>query len=280
MTLTTVNLISEDQETLRLDVDRVYHSPYLVKKITGLDADDLVPKFYGFSIDGTKKFYNLNLKPRTISILIHLHPRPHLDETVKSLRDQLYKMILVGRTGLLRVQFFDGASCLGRIDGLVTKFEAPSFTTDPTITLTIQCKDPMIRGINKLTLTPTEIGTLSTIQISDSQSTAPHGFKMDIIFTGAIGEFNIQNKQVSPDWYFKLIGTSLFAVGDTLHISTEFGNKYVYRIRGGVTTYLMDKIDPSSIWPTIFSGLNSFYISQFASIDWLGIEYDTAYWGL
>ena len=58
MSITSINLLSNDIEALRFDLRATTAlSRYIVRNIVGLDADEIIPRFYGFSKDGTKRFY-------------------------------------------------------------------------------------------------------------------------------------------------------------------------------------------------------------------------------
>ncbi len=63
-------------------------NPYIVKEIIGLDADAIIPKFYGLSQTSSSKYYSLSLEGREIVLSIALNPRFNLGETYSGLRDQ------------------------------------------------------------------------------------------------------------------------------------------------------------------------------------------------
>jgi len=284
MSVTSLSLVSGDGETISLPVTD-NNGPYIVKKITGLDADEITPKFYGFSLDGASKFYDFGLPPRNVVVLIQLNPRFSLGETHASLRDQLYKQILKTRTGLVDLLFYDGASADIKVSGFITKFEAPPFAKVPTVQITLLCKDPMLRGTTAIYTPGSELPTNGNLTIVDSLSNAPHGFKLQITATAFVGPFTIQDTQLNPSWFFTVFPDQ-FGVEDTdiLYISSEFGSKNVYVIRSldgsPETIYLMDRVYPESTWPVIFPGSNPFYIEGATDFTINYLEYTPAYWGL
>lgn len=279
MSLTSVDLVTANNETSNFSFNP--NASYQIKKITGLDADEITPKFYGFSIDGQKKFYDFGLKPRLVSVLLQLNPDFSIGETYKYLRDELYKKVLPTRTGLVDLLFNDGAATIGKISGFINKFEAPLFTKTPTVQITLLCKDPMIRSSNSVVLSGAEINSGSTLTIVDSISTAPHGFQLEILFTSPQAIFTIEDSSTNPEWIFTVTPVSPgFLTGDVLYVSSEFGSKNAYMVRSSVTTYLMDRINPESTWPIIFPGNNAFYFDFYSSIDLNYLEYSSAYWGL
>jgi hypothetical protein len=208
-----------------------------------------------------------------------LNPNYELDETISDLRDALYKIISSSRTGKLTLNMNASGTTVAKTAGFVTKFEATYFTDKPELTVTIQCDDPMFRGVNSVVLDD-ELVDASPLVVVDDLSTAPHGFALDITFTGTSATFTMQSAASNPDWKFNITPSTAFASGDALHMSTSKGSKYLYMVKSGVTTHLMDKILPTSMWPLIFPGANSFYIPEIASLDPDKLEYYPAYWGV
>lgn len=281
MRVTSVSVIANESEAIRFDLRNVESkSPYQVRTIIGLDADELIPKFYGFSRDGSKKFFDFSLKPRTIVMRIVLSPRFHLGESYSYIRDNLYRTISATRSGEIELQFHAGASTVARINGFITKFEVPYFSKTPELQLTVRCNDPFFRSINPTIMEASDLGYSNPVVVADSASTAPHGLHMHVTMTAAIPSFTIQDRQTDPEWMFKVLPFGGFQVGDVLHLSSEFTNKQLYYVRGGVTTHLMDKIELTSVWPTVFPGFNEFWFPDMGSFTWGDLEYITTYWGV
>jgi hypothetical protein len=257
------------------------NAEYQIRTILGLDADDLVPKFYGWSLSGTNKYYDFTLKPRDIVMRIILVPRFRIDESYSDVRDHLYRVISANRTGVVVLHFKSGATLVSRIFGSIIKFEATHFTNLPEVQLTIRCNDPMFRAINPVVFEPVELATVNPVLIPDSISTAPHGFTMQLTFDAAAASFTIQDLITSPEWKFKVIPDGGFLSGDVLYFSSEHSNKYIYYIRGGSTiVHLGDKIESGSIWPMLFPGQNEFQFLDISSFNWNSVEYYAAYWGV
>lgn len=253
---------------------------FFAREMTGLDTEELIPRFYGFGLQTKAKFFDFVLKPRLIVVRFVLNPRFELDESYSDVRDLLYKLISSARTGLIYLHFNSGGTTVARISGFITKFEVPYFTPLPEVQLTIRCDDPMFRAINPVSYGPTDLKTVNPIIIPDSLSTSPHGFTMQVTFKATSPSFTIQDQASNPDWYFKIIPSGGFLANDVLYISTEFANKQAYMIRGGVTTYLVDKVTTDSIWPTLFPGATTFYFLDIANFNWNNLTYYAAYWGV
>lgn len=253
---------------------------YMVRTMIGLDAEDLVPKFYGFGLVNKPKFYDFGMKPRDIVIRIVLNPRFNLDESYSDVRDDLYRIISATRTGLITLHFNSGGTTVAKISGFITKFEVPHFAPLPEVQITVRCDDPIFRAINPVIYDPTELKTTNPIIIADSLSTAPHGFTMKVTFKATSPQFSVQDLASNPEWKFVVIPNDGFASGDVLYFSSDLANKYLYMVRASVTTHLVDRIQPGSIWPVIFPGANTFYFPEIANFNWNDITYYAAYWGV
>jgi hypothetical protein len=256
---------------------------YMVREMTGLDGAELIPRFYGFGIQSKAKFYDFGMQAREIVMRVVLNPRFQMDESYSDVRDTLYRAISAVRTGVIVLHFNSVGTTVARIFGFITRMEVEHFSPLPEVSLTIRCNDPMFRAINPvvydltdpMVLTPT-----NPVLIADSLSTAPHGFQMQVTFKANSPSFTIQDVATNPEWLFRVTPSGGFLTGDVLYFSSDYSNKYLYMIRGGVTTYLVDKIQPDSVWPIIFPGGSRFHFVDIANFNWNHITYYAAYWGV
>lgn len=281
MRVTSVGLYSNNVEAVSFSLrasEEDYR--YMVRNIVGLDADELVPKFYSFGLATKARFYDFGLKAREIVMRIVLNPRLRMDESYSDIRDDLYRAISSTRTGLIALHFNSGATTVSRIFGFITKFEAAYFTKLPEVQITVRCDDPMFRGINYSALKTAALGTSSDVIIPDSLSTAPHGFSMKVTFKATSPAFTIQDIQTTPEWKFKVIPSGGFLAGDQLFFSSEYTDKYLYIMRGATRTDLMDKIEPTSVWPILFPGSNRLYFVERTTFDFNSFIFYPAYWGV
>ena len=282
MRLTSVQMLSPDSsEPITFNVrDANADDRYSVRTILGLDADEIISKYYGTGLVSGKKMYDMRLKPREVVVRIVLNPDVRIGETVGTVRDNLYKAISARRSGNVTLQFKSGATVIASLFGFITKFEVPYFTKLPEVQITVNCDDPTFRAINPVVMEPEEMSALNPTFVPDSLSTAPHGFTFQVTMTGTLASFTIQDVPTTPDWTWVVTPSGGFLSGDQLFFSSEFSNKYCYMIRGATTTHLMDKISLNSIWPTIFPGQNSFHFLNRASFDWNDLRFLAAYWGV
>ena len=286
MRLTTVHLYADNEEATGVcaltfslrDADPT--AQYQVRAIIGLDAEEIIPKFYGFGLVTKGRFYNMGMNAREIVLRVILNPRFGINETYSDVRDEIYRAISATRTGQVVLHFNSGASTVARIFGFITKFEVGYFNQLPEVQLTVKCDDPMFRALNPVIYKQADLAAGSQITIADSLSTSPHGFTMLVTYTDNFGNFTIQDKVSSPDWTFVVTPPGGFLAGDKLYFSSEFTNKYLYMVRGGVTTRLMDRIQPQSIWPTIFPGANTFVLPAIGLFSITELKFYAAYWGV
>lgn len=228
---------------------------YNVKEITGLDAD--------------------TLDQRLVVMRIGLNPS---FRSYSDLRDILYKMIASSRTGRVQLRFLNGLSVIAVTSGFVSKLEAPHFGKVPEVVLTVQCDDPRLKAFTPVSESVSGLD-LSNVNISDDESTAPHGFIFELGITADISDISII-APADPTWSFEVVPSGGFTLGDELYFSSEVNNKYLYIIRGGTTINLADVILPGSIWPLIFPGNNIFTFSNATHLRLDALSYYPTYWGV
>lgn len=253
-------------------------NPYNVKAIVGLDADEIVPRYYGGS--GNSKFYNLNPNPKKIVIRISLNPDFAINESFSDLRDEVYKIIASSRTGLLQIQFKNGDTVVAVISGFVTKLEAPLFNKEPEVQITVECDPALLQSPERVSLDVEPLDPELTV-IQDSLSTAPHGMIFEVNVLEANDTFIIRDP-LDAAWEFgiNLDSAGGFLEDDHLLFSSEYNNKYLYLVREDNPIYLADLINPNSMWPIIFPGQNVFELADHVKFEWVSIAHYSTYWGV
>lgn len=252
--------------------------PYNIKTIIGLDADEIVSRYYGVSGDQNTRFYDLTLEKREPILRIELNPDFSLNQTYSDLRDELYKIISSSRTGLLQLHFKNGFEDVAVLSGFVQKFEASLFTKTPEVQLTLKCPDPWLKAPLPVIMDISGFDPGST-NIVDNVSTAPHGFGFEMEFTGDVDILTINN-QDSPGWSFAIAPVGGFLSGDVLHYSSELSERFLFYNRAGLIMHLADVVVPGSIWPILFPGNNYFTFSHADFLNWVQIAHYPTYWGV
>jgi hypothetical protein len=281
MKITSVELYSNNKNVASFSFrDPGAVNPYVVQGIFGLDADEIVPKFYSLSPDGLNKYYDLSLRSREIVIRVALNPNTDLRKNYSDLRDDLYRAISSSRTGLIQLRFNNNLSTIAAISGQIVKFEAPHFNETPEVQITIKCNDYFLKSLEQFEVDYDVLQT--TTSIVDRISTAPHGFNLKITFTADTPSF-IMRDSATPSWLFTVtpgvIGANTgFKANDELYFTSE-NDKQIYIIRSATTIQLVDKVQIGSFWPMLFPGENDLEIVT-GAFDWGYLTYYPTYWGV
>jgi hypothetical protein len=252
--------------------------PYAIKSVFGLDADEIVARYYGVAGSSSKKYFNLAMQKREVTIRIELNPSFENNESYSDLRDNLQKVIASTRTGVVRLRFKDGATTVAILRGFVTKFESALSTKTPEVQLTINCIEPMLKAPAATEVDLTGFDPGYTI-LDDQVSTAPHGFSFVMDFTGAVNTF-IMEDPVDLSWKFQITPAGGFLPDDSLYFSSEPQNKYLYVERSDGRIHLADSLDFASVWPIMFPGPNNFTVSSSELMNWGSIQYFHTFWGI
>lgn len=280
MKITNIDILTDDIEVVSFPLSRANSkSRFIAKNVIGLDADEVVPKFYGFGSVSNSKFYRMIPKKRVIVFRIEMRPRWNINESYSDVRDDLYRLISPTRTGEIELLFRSAGSVLANIKGRITKVEAPYFSSKPEVQITVECTDySLFRGINPIAYSLGDLSSTNPMVFADKMSTAPHGLTFEVTFTASTTEFVIQDVETNPDWKFRIVRN--FVSGEKLFFSNEYGKKQLYVDTSGTILNLLSLVEPGSTWPIIFPGANSFHFNQRSSFNFTKVEYYPVYWGL
>lgn len=274
--------------------DVVRTDRFILKKATGLDAEDIMPQFYGRAQGTNFNYYNMVPKARVVTLTIKLNPQYNYNQTVGQLRDVFYKAVSYNRQGKIELRFMDDEEEIGSLIGFIRKIESSQFEAEAEITVTFEFSDPFIRSNDHVIIqgsSPVHALGMPNPEWEDNDSTAPHGFKMELVFTiptvhviDSLTIHGIHNPLYAPfkiDYHFE-------PGQDKLYFSSEYNNRYLYveRTNGPnvQTINLADKIVKDSIWPIMLPGKTKIGFSNAENatpeIYIERILYRTAYWGV
>jgi hypothetical protein len=283
MRITGVEIYSSESNIINFAMNDVTTSDkFLIKTIVGLDATDIVRKFYSLSKDGSTKFYNFSLANREVVFRIQLNPNYYINEDISEIRDDLYRSISSNRSGIIDVIFKSGGAAVAKLSGYLTKFEVPYFSKVPEVQITLNCEEYFLRGYSPVVMEAADLGTSNLIQVSDSISTAPHGMTLRVDFISTQQTFSIRDADTSDASSFEFVIDLFggFLAGDALIIDSEHKTKQAYIIRGGVTYPIIEAVTATSVWPVIFPGVNELYVKPKTTFTYNYISYYPAFWGL
>lgn len=250
-------------------------NPYNVLGIEGLDADEIISKFYS-APGNSGKFYDMSPGNKVIGVRVELNPNFSTSQSFSDLRDALSRMISATRTGFVDIRFKNGETVVAVISGLISKFENVIMSQEQEVKITIDCGDKMLQAPSRVDVASLAIVD-GAVNFEDLLSTAHHGFTFQAAILNAIPSFEISSGDV---WSFVVSPVGGFLVDDILAFSSETGNKYLYIIRGSSVIYLADVIQTGSIWPIQFYGDNVFEIANPTDVEFLEASYYPTYWGV
>lgn len=290
MNVYSMELYSNDARVARFNLSYGVVNPsditthYKLTAATGLDAEELQSRWYGANSETNEGFYDLSLGVREVALSIELDPVIPIRANYSLLRDALYSAISSNRTGMIELRFNNEVdSVIGVLVGRVSKFESDLFSNKPNVTITIRCDDPLIQSNTYTTRSPDVLSTDGFIDLYDTESNAPHGFKLRLNIDVATSFVMLKNEGLT-EWLFLV--NYPFTAGDVLYFSSEYRNKYLYVVKPWTQIIqLVDKIALGSIWPIMFPGLpdgNIYAVALSAGGDytWVNASWRKAYWGV
>jgi hypothetical protein len=256
--------------------DPTRRNAFNIKDITGLDAENILAQPHA-GTSQTEKYYTLYAQKRDIVFKIGLNPRQGEGESHSDLRDAIYKAVSSSRASEVEIHFKNGTELVATLSGFISKIEAPHFTKTQEVTLTVSCKNPMLKSPYPVQIDVKDLNPSYTI-IYDARSTSPHGLTYSVSLFSDLPEMVFGSPE--GDWHFGLAPTAVggFQRSDILHVSSE-DPKEVYLNRGANKLYIADAITPGSSWPIVFPGHNVFKFET-TLIVWEAISYHQTYWGV
>ena len=287
MIIDAIHLYTKDYSTstkiAELSVNKAdLTQSYILQGSVGLEAPDFSPQFFGTSNSGAIRYYNMRPETRQVAMRIRLNPQG-AGVSYSSLRDTLYKIISSSMLSNVELRFMLSTTEKARLTGFITKFESDIFSESPSVQLNMAFPDPFLKDPTLVSVTGLN---LSNPVITDSESTAPHGFSMQITLAATVAKLILQK---SPEWYFTVNGFT-FASGDVINFSSVQNNKYLYVMRGTTRFDIVDKLAPGSTWPIIFPGSNTFNIvmenpigtalTPASTWSFTSFSYAKTYWGI
>lgn len=291
--LVAVNQTLDDSEVIaRLDFeDPEGWTGFKIKSITGLGAEEVKKRFSGFSESG-KRVFTHALGKRVLSCKLELFPSS-LFETRSNgdVRDDFYKAISAARVSHVQVKITpsdmpDLATGEDWVitNGYITKVDTDYFSENPLLNVDIDCSDPLLYAGGPTQILGASFTDETLIEVTDTKSTAPHGFVFKVNFDGPSYSFVIK-EDAPAGWEFEVIPGILdgevegFIVGDKLEIVSEFGRRGVTIERDDVVYNVMERVSPNSVWPMLYPGTTTFAIEAYHyTIDRL--IHTKTYWGV
>jgi hypothetical protein len=255
-----------------------------VKGIEGLEPVKATLVSSSFANQDGEQFHSSRREARNIKIKLGLEPNYALG-SVKDLRDLLYLYFMPKSSPLLTFNMFDKfatdvfSQFLNlNISSMVESFDAPLFTSDPEVDISLMCFDPDFYDPNLITQDGMSVAdaTEQTITYDGTIETgAIFTFRPDRTLT----EFTIYH--TAPDGKTNTIYVAYpLLAGDVFQISSVIGSKSVTLLRTGVESSALYAISPQSGWLTLYPGDNQLRVYAEGAPIPFDIQYLNKYGGL
>jgi hypothetical protein len=281
--LNAVDVKNSRGSVLSLPLDDI-SAGFVVKEIKGLDPVKATLVSSSFANMDGEQYHSSRREGRDIVLSLGLEP-DWATVDVKTLRDQLYDFFMPKTPATLTFKMFDKftQSVLAQtldlnIDGRIESFEAPLFTQEPGVDISIRCFDPDFVDPN-----PVEVDGMSTSGLTEGIFTYDGTVDTGIVFTfkpdRAMAEFTIYHRP--PDQTLRTTDVSYpFLAGDVVEISSVQGSKYATLTRAGVKSSILYAVSPQANWIELQPGDNNFRVyATGAAVPW-SMVYTNKYGGL
>lgn len=248
---------------------------YLVEDIVGLDPVNATISSSVFANFPGAKYQASRRETRNILLKLKLDPN-YLLQTVRQLRTNLYEFFESDTEVSLRFFMVDGLTV--DIDGRVESCQAPLFTQEPKIVVSIICFEPDFVALSPVVVEEDTVATLTEFTI-DYPGDISTGFTFVLNVDRTLGAFTIYHRAADNVLRTFDFAASLLA-GDILTISTIDGNKGVSLNRSGTLSSLLYGKTPQSSWLKLMKGDNRLRVYAVGAAIPFTITYTPRYGGL
>lgn len=229
-------------------------SGIILAGIQGLDPVKATLTSTNFAMRDGTQHQAARREPRDIVMQMRLDSR-YGGGSVAEIRRELYRVFMPKNELHLVFHQDDGPSV--ETWGHVEDIQAPMFTKDPGLGVSIHCNDPDLIDPTPRTSTGEGYsGSMHLIDVEYEGSVASGiEFEIDISGSGSGSGFVLQQVTPRGDTRRLIFSASLQNL-DTIEINTHPGQKDVNVRRGGTSTSILYGIDPQSQWPMLEPGTN------------------------
>lgn len=254
---------------------------YTIKSIDGLDPVKATITSSSFAqLDGSQQ-QSARRENRNIIVSIGMEPYSG-GSTVRALRTALYAYFMP--KAFLIFKFYEDDVLTATIEGQVESCEAPLFSKDPELKVSVICFDPAFQAPTPTVVNGNTVST-STEQMIDYPGTIEVGydFQLNINRTIAAGSgFTIYNRRPGGTVaQMDIICPVALAAGDVIKISTKARAKTATLIKsGGATSSYMYAVSGQASWAPLYPGNNYFRVYCPGAAIPFTVTYTTKYGGL
>lgn len=228
---------------------------YVVQGIEGLDPVKATLVSSGFAnLDGAT-YQTSRREPRDIKINLGLRSRTI---PVEVLRSQLYTQFMPKSE--VSINFYQTDGTCVNIKGVVETCEAPPFSKEPSMVVSIVCFDPdfvgPINGTVSAALVATETQTSNTFNYA---GTVPTGITFNLTATKYVSNLALCLAPAGMPESQLAFNTPLF-IGDSLIVTTTRGLRSALIKKSGTSIFIpaLSGVPSGAPWLEIQPGINTF----------------------
>lgn len=273
--ITKVDITSAQGGFISLPMENVV-TGFPVQSIEGLDPVKATLVSTTFAQQNGAQYQGGKREPRNVKFTLGIEPNWAADETVRSLRSQLYAALMPMSSVMMEFTMMDGL--VVNIEGVVETFESTLFAKDPTVDIVVVCFDP---DFVEPTIVELEEDTVSTSTMTNFvyEGTVETGVLIELAVDRTITGFTIYHTSSDGVPRSMLVSASLVA-GDLVSISTVPGNKYATLRRAAADSSILYGVAPQADWFQLLPGDNSLRIELAGAAIPYTVSYINRYGGL
>lgn len=268
----------------------------LIRKVTGLDAPDRDLFIGDFSRDGGI-YQGSRVGNRNVVMTLDLNPNPALGETVRGLRDLLYKTFMdpLIDADYVELVLHDDDDNVRNLYGYTEKLETEIFDSETMAQVSMICPDPYIRDVvERVLLNPSGIWNIVPFTYG---GTAETGFEVEVHMSADVAVLNLTNNNKT------MVITDTLTSGTAVYVNTSRGTRDVRKatisqadavrtahptwtlsevwaelVRIGQGLPMIAKLSNTSPWLQLHSQSNTMTVNAGTGVKRL--VYRSSYWGV
>lgn len=273
--LTQVEVSTTQGQTLVLPLEYTDNG-YLIREVEGLDPVKAVLVSSSFANQDGEQYQSSRREAR--NIIIKLGMIMGAAGSVRDLRARLYSIFMP--KSIVRLRFISDEVDEPAVDiyGRVESCFAPLFVKEPIATISLMCHQPDFYDPVVVSIPGNTVSNVTEFQV-DYSGSIETGFKFSMTLNRNLNEFTIFHRS-SDNSLSTLEFSEPLLSGDTITISTVFGEKGAILTREDSNRSVLYGVTPVSNWINLFPGTNYIRVyAEGAAIPFV-IEYNNKVGGL
>ena len=263
----------QDKITFNLKPVTSNPSSYVVKSISGLEPPSITINTTDQIFEGSI-YQGRRPEGREIIMLLGMSPNYSLGENFGDLRTKLYSLLTPKLNLPITFRLLgDSDTPWVETKGYIKRIEAPIFSEDPEVQITMSCLGPYFDAWPVNFSPVSSLSGTNPIPITNTGD-APSGFLATFVPTVNMSSFKLSNANETQSIEF----VYNFLANDRIWIDTRIGFRSATRVRSGASINLLPYMTQGATWLQLHGGLNNIKIST-ASYLVEYLYYTPRHWG-